>query len=239
MTAKQGDATIEGGGAGLVEAAAHPWLLATLAVLCLIAFAWLSQLQQQLSQAQSAGATAGVLYPGHHPVVGTPVRTTGDWLQQPLGPETWLTADTPGASLGFTFNGTKVTATVRMGPASGTAYVEVDGRPAPQLPTDQSGAYVSLSGARAVAEPVVLVTGLNHGEHVVTIRNGTDGQLAIAAFDVASQTPSPWAFGLAYAFVFLMLFALVRALLSRAAIELGWLSGERALTIGYGRRRTR
>lgn len=239
MSASGETAPVDDLGTGLAGIAASPWLLAVLIVICLTAVAWLSQLQQQLPGGQTPGSSSDVLYPGEYSVTGAAVRSTGSWLQVPLGPVTWLTADAPGAGLVFTFYGTRVTATMRMGPQAGTAYVSVDGRPAPQLHVDKHGSYVSLAASRAVAEPVSLVSGLSHGQHTLTITNGAAGELAIASLDVASQTPSPWAFAMVYTLAFLMLVALVRALLMQIATRLGWLTGGPALSIGYSRRRTR
>lgn len=218
-----------------------PWLLAALSVACLLGVVWLAGLQAQLPLAAlpAAGTPSSALEPGQHPVVGSPVRFSGTWIQQPLGPKVWMTTDRPGSSLSFTFYGTRVVAMLRVGPQAGTVYATIDGKPAPGLKRDRTGAYLSLSGIRAAAEPITVVTGLNHGQHRITLTNGANGQLAIVSIDVVNQTPFPWAFAVGDTFLCLGLFVTVRGLMVRGATHLGWLTGERALTVGSGRRRGR
>ncbi|MDI3341058.1 MAG: hypothetical protein QJR03_11065 [Sphaerobacter sp.] len=196
---------------------------ATVVPLLLLALVWAIHLEATLPAARvPAGATA--LPPGAHTAIDAPLALAGDWFTQPLDDVTSLVTEQPGGSATFRFHGTHVVLTLRVGPESGRAYVTVDGKPVPGLPSDERGSFVRLRAEKAADRPIIIATGLAHGEHVMTIANGNQGQLAISAITIKAQTPLPWSFGLFYAGCLLLLGVAIRTLAWEGVRRLRWAS---------------
>lgn len=214
--------------------------LATAVPVLLLALLWGIHLEATLPSIRVPGperaASAGILAPGEHRVVDAPVELVGDWYTQPLGDVTSVVTDQPGAAARLRIHGTQVLLTARVGPESSRAYITVDGEPVPDLERDELGSFVRLRASKAADRDIVVVSGLAHGEHDLTITNGSQGQLAISAIIVEAQTPFPWAFALFYGGVLLLLVVALRGLAWEAVHRLGWAPAARAESPSGGRR---
>jgi O-antigen ligase len=94
----------------------------------------------------------------------------GPWTLGPLGADIGEHAEGEEPRARLTFEGTGVALTVRRGPYRAFLYVEVDGEPAPALPTDREGrAYVVLYDPLAATVTVPLAEGLIPGRHTVEV----------------------------------------------------------------------
>lgn len=200
--------------------------LAVAVPLLLIALVWGIHLETALPAARvpapDEAASAGILSPGEHSVTDSPIEFSGEWYTQPLDAVTSVVTDQPGASTRLRFHGTQVLLTVRVGPESDRAYITVDDEPVPGLSRDERGSFVRLFASKAADRAVVIASGLAHGDHVLTITNGDQGQLAMSTITVEAQTPFPWAFALFYAGILLLLVIAVRGVAWDAIRRLGW-----------------
>jgi len=171
-----------------------------------------------------ANTVSESLTPGYHPILNSAATTTGIWFQQPLGNRVSIASNQAGASLSFHFDGTEVQLDARIGPESGEVYVSVDGAPVPHLLQDAKGrSYLDLSAAQAEADQILVVSNLSHEQHTMTLTNADGSELAVYGVTVKSQTPFPWAFGLLYGFLGILLFLILRLLAMRYAASRGWL----------------
>lgn len=196
-------------------------LLTVAAVLVFLAMTWLIRLESTLpdiraprSDESSAVLNGfGLMSPGYHAIDEIDADIRGDWLVQEVGDSGWLATEEEGSRIRAAFYGTELYLMARVGPEAGIAYVTIDNRPAPALPEDEIGTFINLWAISASDRPVLLVSGLAHGEHLVEITASGEGEVAISGFDVVAETPFPWAFRLGYAGLIGGLFLLIRALL--------------------------
>lgn len=169
-----------------------------------------------------ATTVAQSLTPGYHPILDSAATSTGIWFQQPLGNRVSIASNQAGASLAFHFDGTEVQLDARIGPESGKVYVSVDGGPVSHLLQDEKGSYIDLSAAQAQADQILVVSNLSHEQHTMKLTNADGSELAIYGVTIKSQTPFPWAFGLLYSFLGILLFLILRQLAVRYASDHGW-----------------
>jgi hypothetical protein len=94
--------------------------------------------------------------------------------------------------------------------------VSINQRPVEHMSQDEYGSYVNLWAGETSDQPVLLASNLAHGEHLVEIVAGGDGELAIADFEVDAATPFSWAFLLAYVGLGGGLFVATRSILYSA-----------------------
>lgn len=172
----------------------------------------------------SANTVSESLTPGYHPILDSAATTTGIWFQQPLGNRVSIASNQAGASLSFHFDGTEVQLDARIGPESGKVYVSVDGNPVGHLFQDAKGSYLDLSAAQAQADQILVVSNLSHEQHAMKLTNADGSELAVYGVTIKSQTPFPWAFGLLYGFLGILLFLILRLLAVRFAAVRGWLA---------------
>lgn len=169
-----------------------------------------------------ANTVSASLTPGYHPILDSAATTTGIWFQQPLGNRVSISSNQPGASLSFHFDGTEVQLDARIGPESGKVYVSVDGDPVGHLFQDAKGSYLDLSADQAQADQILVVKDLSHEQHVMKLTNADGSELAVYGVTIKSQTPFPWAFGLLYGFLGILLFLILRQLAVHFAAGRGW-----------------
>jgi hypothetical protein len=150
--------------------------------------------------------------PGQHSVAEIDMELTGSWITQELGDAMWQATADPGSRVRLAFYGTEVSLIARLGPEAGVAYVLVNGSPPAHLPLALQGAVVDLRASQAADRRVLLATDLAHGEHVLEIISGGEGELALSGFVISAQTPFPWVFVLAYSGLLAGLFIVTRAL---------------------------
>ena len=204
-------------------------ILLTIAVIALSAtgFAWAVRFAERAPTLRLPPATPpsaqapSFLPPGTYSPFTPGVSPNGDWYTQDIGGIQYLTTETAGSTLTFAFYGTRVTALARNGPEAGLMYVSVDGQPVSGLPTDDEGSYVDLEALQAADELITVADGLRHGQHTITVRNGS-GELAVRELHVETAVPMPWAFATLLSTVALITFFSVRALLSRIAGSGSW-----------------
>ena len=145
----------------------------------------LENLRQILTNPESVTAAPGV-----HSATAPFAQYEGTWQFSELG------ADIPQygpAKINFTFDGTDVGLIARRGDYRATLFVEVDGKPANQLPRSIHGeAYQILTSPdlSTQVELLPLASGLRPGRHTATIRAERGwGQWAIVGFSVGNTPP--------------------------------------------------
>jgi hypothetical protein len=203
-----------------------PWVqwssIMVLAVLgFLLATIWLVNLERQLPDIRTprdAGSSSvleghALMMPGNSDIQSVDAQLTGDWVTQEIGDQDWLATDLEGSRLRAAFYGTDIYLMARFGPDATRAYVTVNGAPVDHLSQDEFGSYVNLWSGETSDRPILLARNLAHGEHVVEIIAGSDGELAVAGFEAVATTPFQWAFLLAYAGIAGGLFMAVRSIL--------------------------
>lgn len=115
----------------------------------------------------------------------------GAWEDQHLEGRTFRTTDQIDAELTFTFRGTGVDAVMRIGPESGNVIVEVDGKVIPGGEGD-SGDEWDLFWSETLDVPTDLTSGLEYGEHTLTIRLVSEGTLTLGGLIVERAQPFVW-----------------------------------------------
>lgn len=191
-------------------------------ILLFFVLVWLIDLEQRLPDVRApqefsnSDVLAGhaIMPPGFHDIDEVDLERSGEWITQEIGDDTWLATDTPGSRAQAAFYGTDVYLVARIGPEAGRAYVRVDGEPVSGLNEDEQGTYSDLWAGEASDQPILVASGLAHGEHLVEVTAGGDGEVAISAFDVVAETPFRWAFLLAYTGIGGGLFIVIRQLLT-------------------------
>ena len=179
-----------------------------------------------------------LLAPGHHEINDPAISTTPDWFTQRLNREAALATNRPGGSLSTSFYGTDARLIARVGPEAGRVYIRVDGAPVSSLSRDDSGrSYINLKDADAINETIPVVSGLAHEEHMLTITNGSAGQLAISGIDIDAATPFPWAFALIYTVLVVVLIMVVREAVIVIARQFHWLPPTRGFILWRWTRR--
>lgn len=196
-------------------------LLALAVTVLFLAMTWLLRLESTLPDIRAPRSTEsssvlnghGLLSPGFHAIRSVDGEIRGDWLVQEVGDSGWLATEEEGSRIRAAFYGTELYLLARVGPEAGIAYVTINNRPAPLLPEDENGTFINLWAVSATDRPVLLASGLAHGEHLVEITASGDGEVAVSGFEVVAQTPFPWAFRLGYAGLIGGLFLIIRQLL--------------------------
>jgi len=117
--------------------------------------------------------------------------TGGAWENQHLEGRTFRTTDQIDAELTFSFRGTGVDAVMRIGPESGNVIVEVDGKVIPGG-DGESGDEWDMSWFETLDLSTDLVSGLDYGEHELTIRLVSEGTLTLGGLIVERDQPFVW-----------------------------------------------
>src|SRR5665811_665880 len=115
----------------------------------------------------------------------------GAWENQHLEGRTFRTTDQIDAELTFSFRGTGVDAVMRIGPESGNVIVEVDGKVIPGG-DGESGDEWDMSWFETLDLSTDLVSGLDYGEHELTIRLVSEGTLTLGGLIVERDQPFVW-----------------------------------------------
>lgn len=181
-------------------------ILAASVILLFLVLVWLVDLEQRLPDVRAprefseSNLLSGhaIMAPGYRDVDDVDAAQSGEWIEQEIGDSTWLATDTPGSRIQAAFYGTDLYLVARIGPEAGRAYIRVDGEPVSGLNEDETGTYSDLWAGEASDQSILIASGLAHGEHVVEVTSGGEGEVAISGFEVVSDTPFQWAFLLAY-----------------------------------------
>ncbi len=183
---------------------------------------------------QTWAARPQVARVGVYPASSPLITYTGGWRLGPLGADIPLdaSAEAGNARATLTFEGTGVRLRVRRGAYLAFLFATVDGKPAPELPRDESGrAYVVLYDPLAKVATVTLARQLPYGVHTVELVAERGWyQWALVRWEVAHEQSNPPLLAL-YWFAAVALVAGAAFLASR--IEWGALL--RWLKAGYAR----
>lgn len=134
---------------------------------------------------------AGVAETGYVPMNARSVRYGGSWQNQHLEGRTFRTTNQVDAEVEVTFRGTGATAIMRIGPESGNVVVEVDGAVVAGG-AGESGEEWDLFWPVTVDTPVELVSGLDYGEHTLTIRLSEEGAMTLGGIVIERRQPFIW-----------------------------------------------
>lgn len=128
---------------------------------------------------------------GFAPMDSPSVMYAGAWEDQHLEGRTFRITNQIDAELSFQFRGTGIEAIMRIGPKSGNVIVEVDGDVNPGG-AGESGDEWDLSWFETLDVPRELVSGLEYGDHILTIRLVTEGTLTLGGLIVERDQPFVW-----------------------------------------------
>lgn len=128
---------------------------------------------------------------GYVPMDASSVSDSGSWQDQHLEGRTFRTTNQVDAQVEVTFRGTGAMAIMRIGPESGDVIVEVDGNVV-SGGTGDSGEEWDLFWPVTVDTPVELVSGLDYGEHTLTIRLSGEGAMTLGGIIIERQQPFIW-----------------------------------------------
>lgn len=166
-------------------------------------------------------ATSGLL-----PIRDTRLAWQGEWRDQTLGGQIYRVTTQPDATMRVAFQGTELRLRARAGAAEGQLYATIDGQPVKGLKTDKDGSYLLLrDGQTAVHDTeFALASGLNDGQHILELRYGGFGEVALSGLLIGRQRPFDWTGTILFVTGLVGLFAGL-ALLGRAALlAAGWLT---------------
>ncbi len=190
--------------------------------LLLLAVLWWSSILVRLGSLDRAAlANASVLLPGTTSLPDARVETAGSWVVQRVGETSFVATRNKDDVLRFTFVGTEVALTLRVGPDAGRIAARVQPSADGSIATRPVEIQLDLTRSRARVVDAVLADGLVPGKYDVEVHNLDTAELAVSAIVVANR-PGIWWAWIAPAGIALL--ALVPAL------EMWW----RALTSSLG-----
>ncbi len=128
---------------------------------------------------------------GFAPMDSPSVSYEGSWEDQHLEGRTFRTTNQTDAEMVFQFRGTGLEAVMRIGPESGNVVVEVDGEVIPGGEGESDEAW-DLGYFETVDLPIDLVSGLDYGDHQLTIRLVSEGSLTLGGLIVERSQPFVW-----------------------------------------------
>ncbi len=128
---------------------------------------------------------------GFVPMDAASVSYSGSWQDQHLEGRTFRTTNEIGAEVKVSVRGSGVTAIMRIGPESGNVIVQVDGKVVPGG-SGETGEQWDMYWPTTVDGPIELVSGLDYGDHTVTIRLAEEGGMTLGGLVVERQQPFVW-----------------------------------------------
>lgn len=173
-------------------------------------------------KAWSAGQAVAVA--GGLPARDPRIVWGGEWRDQTLGTHDYRLATREGQTARLAFRGTDVRLQVRVGPAEGRVYAAIDGQPVPGLQRDADGSYLALRDTQVAFDELTLASGLRDGDHILELRSGSTGPVAIERVLIGRRRPFDWAGGFLIAAGLAGLFAGLLRLGRSVALAAGWLA---------------
>jgi len=139
--------------------------------------------------AQQRVATSGVL-----PIRDAHLVWDGEWRDQTLGGQTYRVTTRAGATMRVAFQGTELRLRARAGSSEGQLYATIDGQPIGSLKADKDGSYLLLrDGQTAVHDTEFpLASGLSDEQHLLELRYGGFGEVALSGLTIGRQRPFDW-----------------------------------------------
>lgn len=128
---------------------------------------------------------------GFAPMDSPSVSYDGTWEDQHLEGRTFRTTNQTDAELQFQFRGTGLEAVMRIGPESGNVIVEVDDNIIPGGDEDSPDQW-NLAAFETLDLPIELVSGLDYGDHELTVRLVSEGSLTMGGIIVERDQPFVW-----------------------------------------------
>ncbi len=170
--------------------------------------------------AEQRVATSGTM-----PVGNARLVWDGEWRDQTLGGQTYRVTTRTGATLRVAFQGTELRLRARAGSSEGQLYATIDGKPIPGLKVDKDGSYILLrDGQTAVHDTEIpLASGLSDGQHLLELRYGGFGEVALRGLAIGRQRPLDWTGTLLFISGLVGTFAGLALLVHTALLALGWL----------------
>ena len=165
-------------------------------------------------------ATSGTL-----PIRDARLVWDGEWRDQTLGGQTYRVTTRAGATVRVAFQGTELRLQARAGSSEGQLYATIDGQPVGTLKADKDGSYILLrDGQTAVHDTELpLASGLSDGQHVLELRYGGFGEVALSGITIGRQRPFNWTGTVLFVSGMVGLFAGVALLIRTVLLALGWL----------------
>jgi len=167
-------------------------------------------------------ATSGTL-----PIRDARLVWDGEWRDQTLGGQTYRVATRAGATVRVAFQGTELRLHGRAGSSEGQLYATIDGQPIGSLKADKDGSYLLLrDGQTAVHDTEIsLASGLGDGQHLLELRYGGFGEVALSGLTIGRQRPFDWTGTILFVSGLVGLFAGLVLLVRTILLALGWLRG--------------
>lgn len=165
---------------------------------------------------------ASVAETGYAPMDAPSVSYGGSWQDQHLEGRTFRTTSQVDAELEVRFRGTGAIAIMRIGPESGNIIVEVDGRVVSGGAGD-SGDEWDLYWPITVDTPIKLVSGLDYGDHTLTVRLSSEGALTLGGIVIERKQPFVWPVVLLTVGTVIALFFGIRSLIMLVGRRSGYL----------------
>ena len=148
-------------------------------------------LYRRLTSSEFQARASRVAETGFAPMDASSMQYSGAWQDQHLEERTFRTSNQIGAEVVLPFRGTGVTAIMRIGPESGNVIVEVDGKVIGGG-AEQSSDEWDLTWTTTSDVPIELVSGLDYGDHVLTIRLAREGALTLGGIVIEREQPFVW-----------------------------------------------
>ncbi len=149
----------------------------------------------------------------------------GQWRDQTLGGQTYRVTNTDGATVRIAFQGTDLRLLARAGGNEGRMYATIDGRAVAGLERDENGSYLLLRDGQTNAHDTTLplASDLDDGQHLLELRYGGSGPVAMTGIAVGRRRPFDWPTGLLFAAGLIGVFAAILVALRSVLLALGWL----------------
>ncbi len=152
------------------------------------------------------------------------ITWTGEWRDQTLGGRDYRVATREGQTAQVAFQGTDVRLRARVGPSEGRVYVSIDGQPVPGLSSDAGGSYLPLRDTQVDFSEIEVASGLRDGTHMLELRSGSTGPVALELLMVGRRQPFAWTGSFLFMAGLAGLFAGIYRLGRSIATAVGWLA---------------
>jgi hypothetical protein len=170
--------------------------------------------------AEQRVATSGTL-----PVNNARLTWDGEWRDQTLGGQTYRVTTQRGATMRVVFQGTELRLHARASSSEGQLYATIDGQPIGTLKTDKDGSYLLLRDGQTPVHDAVLplASGLSDGQHLLELRYGGSGEVALSGLTIGRQRPFDWTGPIMFVSGLVGLCAGLALLTRTILLALGWL----------------
>jgi hypothetical protein len=149
----------------------------------------------QFTALASFGATrqAEIAPTGFAPMQSSAVVYQGTWQVQHLDRQVFQTTSETNATVTLRFRGTGIDAILRQSPDAGPVRATLDGEPLPgNFPVEEGASIIDLEWFQALDRRTSLASGLEDGEHVLTLTLASEGRLTIGGLIVTRRQPMVW-----------------------------------------------